>query len=237
MLAAAMSLPCDSPLSLRRYGASPGSHSHEHFQVLWGWHGVLELEIEGRGHRVAPGRIAVIGPGDRHDFQADRRGRGEARCFVFDGDDGRLEPLAGRVVNAPPSLPGLLHYLADVPQDRELWRLAVPMLMHGLPSQLEARPAARGRCIDWLALQAWVDARLHLPLTVADLAAQVHLSPARLTVRCQAQWGLTPLAWVRQRRLRAAVGWRAQGRGVAEVAAACGYRSPSALTAALRRCA
>ena len=39
-------------LSLRRYGASRGSHAHAHFQVLVGLDGVLELEVEGRGRRV-----------------------------------------------------------------------------------------------------------------------------------------------------------------------------------------
>ncbi len=55
-------------LSLRRYGPSPGSHSHDHFQVLFGLEGALELEIEGRGQRVGHGEGCVIEPGARHDF-------------------------------------------------------------------------------------------------------------------------------------------------------------------------
>ena len=46
--------PADA-LSLRQYGASPGSHSHGHFQILLGLAGVLDLEVEGRGLRVASG--------------------------------------------------------------------------------------------------------------------------------------------------------------------------------------
>ena len=34
-------------LSLRRYGASPGSHSHNHFQILLGLSGALDLEVAG----------------------------------------------------------------------------------------------------------------------------------------------------------------------------------------------
>ena len=45
-------------LSLRRYGPSPGRHSHNHFQVLFGLEGALELEIEGRGQRVGMARAA-----------------------------------------------------------------------------------------------------------------------------------------------------------------------------------
>ena len=67
-------------LSLRSYGASPGSHSHAHFQILLGLSGALELEIEGRGLRVGPGGGCVIAPGDRHDF-ASARG---SLCLVLD---------------------------------------------------------------------------------------------------------------------------------------------------------
>lgn len=35
--------------SIRTYGPSPGSHAHDHFQVLWGLEGNLELEVEGKG--------------------------------------------------------------------------------------------------------------------------------------------------------------------------------------------
>ena len=59
-------------LSLRRYGASPGSHSHNHFQILLGLSGALDLEVAGHGVRVAPGGGCVIAPGDRHDFESSR---------------------------------------------------------------------------------------------------------------------------------------------------------------------
>jgi AraC-like DNA-binding protein len=43
------------------------------------------------------------------------------------------------------------------------------------------------------------------------------------------------MAWLRDLRLTAARRFRSQGLPVAEVARRTGYRSPSALTAALRR--
>jgi quercetin dioxygenase-like cupin family protein len=66
-------------LSLRRYGASRGSHAHEHFQVLVGLDGVLDLEIEGRGRRIGAGEGWVVTPGDRHDFES----RAGSRCLVL----------------------------------------------------------------------------------------------------------------------------------------------------------
>jgi AraC-like DNA-binding protein len=222
-------------LSLRRYGASPGSHAHEHYQVLWGWRGALELEIEGRGARMTAGRVAVIPPGARHDFwAAELTGPRSAQCFVLDTGDAVLEPLAGRFLDTAPALPRLLEFLQA--QEGELLQAAVPLLMRSLAAGLSAPVRTeRGRPIDWIALQAWIDAHLAEPLDVARLAALVHLSPSQFAARCVEHRGLPPLAWVRERRLAAARRLRQQGLAVAEVALRCGYRSPSALTAALRR--
>ena len=93
----------------------------------------------------------------------------------------------------------------------------------------------RGRRIDWPALRQWVDVHLADALDVAALAARVHLSPNQFAARCKAELGLAPMALVRRQRLAAASRLREAGVAVAQVAASCGYRSPSALTAALKR--
>ena len=49
-------------LSVRQYGASPGSHSHDHFQVLVGLEGALELEVAGRGWRIDAGNVSFGSP-------------------------------------------------------------------------------------------------------------------------------------------------------------------------------
>ena len=225
-----------SVLNLRRYGASPGSHAHEHYQVLWGWDGALELDVEGRGARMTAGLVAVIPPGARHDFWAARHERAPARCFVLDTAESALEPLAGRVWSTDPGLTHLLRYFdsrgAEPLPDAAIELLSAS-LWAGQPAE-QAMPRA-GRSIDWARLQAWVDAHLDAPLDVAMLAAQVHLSPSQFAARCVAERGLPPLAWLRARRLVAARRLRERGVPVAEVAARCGYRSPSALTAAMRR--
>src|SRR5690606_18458595 len=115
---------------------------------------------------------------------------------------------------------------------------------HGPALLLEAwqapalpHPAAsmRGRAIDWTALQRWAAQHWHGELTVADLAQRVHLSPSQFASRCQAENGLSAMAWLRGLRLAQARLLREGGMAVAEVARRTGYRSPSALTAALRR--
>ncbi|MCW7539112.1 AraC family transcriptional regulator [Aquabacterium sp. A7-Y] len=221
----------DAPsLSLRRYGASPGSHSHTHFQLLWGWRGALELEVEGRGARMTAGRLAVIAPGDRHDFWAPRG----SSCFVVDcGELPQLGRLAGRVVDAGPATLDLLRFLAAHPGLEAVQRGAAELLLSTLPAAPDAGRARRR--IDWPALDAWIDAHLAEPVSVARLALLACLSPSQFAARCVEETGLAPMAYVRGRRLRQARGLRAQGWQVQQIASHCGYRSPSALTAALRR--
>ena len=223
-----MRLPADA-LSVRCYGASHGSHAHEHFQILLGLDGVLELEVDGRGRRLAAGDGAVIIPGDRHDFEA----TGSARCLVLDSHDARWQ--YARESPAPRALAPLASYLAaacdnDLPRAR---LLGPALLLEAWAPPAE--PQRARRAIDWTALTAWAQAHGREPLQVADLAMRVHLSAAQFTARCREEQGQSPMAWLRDLRLTAARHFRSQGLPVAEVARRTGYRSPSALTAALRR--
>ncbi len=233
----------DTPdlLSLRRYGASPGSHSHDHFQILLGLSGALELEVEGRGVRVATGGGCVIAPGDRHDFES----AAGSLCLVLDSAHPAWALCAGPRGAVPPpaqALP-LAHYLASaLQQGRPLALAHGPALLReawladGCGSTARAHTApARRRPIDWPALQQWAARQWHTELTVADLAAQVHLSPSQFAARCRDDQGMGAMAWLRSQRLAHARLLRGTGMAVAEVARRTGYRSPSALTAALRR--
>ena len=206
-------------LSLRRYGASPGSHSHDHFQILLGLSGALDLEVAGRGVRVAPGGGCVIAPGDRHDFESSRG----SLCLVLDSAHPDWARCTGqrRSTKPPADALPLAHYLASaLQQDRPLAQTHGPALC---------------RTINWPALQQWAAQQWHRELTVADLAAQVHLSPSQFSARCRDDQGMGAMAWLRGLRLAQARVLRSTGIAVAEVALRTGYRSPSALTAALRR--
>lgn len=225
-------------LSLRRYGASPGSHSHDHFQVLLGLSGALELEVEGRGVRVASGSGCVIAPGYRHDFESIHG----SLCLVLDSAHpawAQCADLRGAVVPPAQALP-LVRYLASaLQQGRPLAQAHGPALLReawlGDGPEPAPAPTARRRTVDWLALQQWAARQWHTDLTVADLAAQVHLSPSQFAARCRDEQGMGAMAWLRSLRLAQARLLRGSGMAVAEVARRTGYRSPSALTAALRR--
>lgn len=225
-------------LSLRRYGASPGSHSHDHFQILLGLSGTLELEVEGHGVRVASGLGCVIAPGYHHDFES----RHGSLCLVLDSAHpawAQCAGLRGAVMPPAQALP-LAHYLASALQQGHPLALAHgPALLReawlGSGPEPTPPPGARRRPIDWPALQQWAAQQWHNDLTVADLAAQVHLSPSQFAARCRDDQGMGAMAWLRSQRLAQARLLRGSGMAVAEVARRTGYHSPSALTAALRR--
>ena len=221
-------------LSLRQYGASPGSHSHGHFQILLGLSGVLDLEVEGRGLRVASGSGCVIEPGARHDFESIHG----SLCLVLDSTH---PDWAHRVEHAGPAdhtLP-LARYLATALQQGQPLALQHgPALLREawLASQRTPLPTdVRRRPIDWQALRRWAAGQWEHPLSVADLASHVYLSPSQFAARCRQEQGLAAMAWLRGLRLEQAQWLRTRGLPVAEVARRTGYRSPSALTAALRR--
>ncbi|HCX81395.1 MAG: AraC family transcriptional regulator [Curvibacter sp. RIFCSPHIGHO2_12_FULL_63_18] len=217
-------------LSLRRYGPSPGSHAHDHFQVLLGLEGTLELEVDGRAQRIAAGGGCVIAPGALHDFEAPA----SARCLVLDTTHSGWAHIAGAPA-LPAAAQALAHYLqlALTRQD-SLAQHYGPLLLLDCWRTSQTRPTRSQRRIDWTSLTQWCERQLHTPLTVADLAQQVFLSPTQFAVRCQQETGMRPMQWLRDLRLQRARQLRAQGQAMADIAGRCGYQSASALTAALR---
>lgn len=217
-------------LSVRAYGASHGSHDHGHFQILIGLDGVLELEVAGRGRRIAAGDGCVVPPGERHDFES----RTGARCLVLDSH------AAGWAAASPTPdarTRALARYLAaactsGLPRALQLG----PDLLLESWSAMPPAPTRWRRPIDWSQLADWARSQWeHERIEVADLARQVHLSPAQLAARCRTEQGQSTQQWLRELQLGHARSLREQGLGVAEAARLSGYRSPSALTAALRR--
>lgn len=215
-------------LSLRAYGASHGSHSHDHHQLLVGLAGVLDLEVEGRGHRVAAGDAFLVPAGERHDFESLHG----SRCLVLDSAD-PLWSECGALPHRPQQVAALAQYLAHaLPQSLAIAQAPALLLEAWRAPQPLRRPRRR---IDWTALAAWVQSRLDRPVSVAELAQRVHLSASQFALRCHEAQGLGPQEWLRLQRLARARQLRELGLPVQEVARRTGYRSPSALTAALRK--
>jgi transcriptional regulator GlxA family with amidase domain len=82
-------------------------------------------------------------------------------------------------------------------------------------------------------LQTWMLEHLHLPLTVEDLAAQVHMSPRNFARSFVAELGTTPARFLETLRLEAARRRLEEtDRNVDQIAAECGFGSAEVM----RRC-
>ncbi|MEV4256965.1 helix-turn-helix domain-containing protein [Spirillospora sp. NPDC049652] len=83
-------------------------------------------------------------------------------------------------------------------------RMVVPPHREGAQPQI-ARPAVGGdRDGDLAPALDWAAERLHLPLTVAELARAAHMSERTLLRRFRDAFGVPPLQWLLQQRVRLA---------------------------------
>jgi transcriptional regulator GlxA family with amidase domain len=75
-------------------------------------------------------------------------------------------------------------------------------------------------------LQTWIFERLHLPLTVEDLALQVHMSPRNFARAFVSQVGVTPARFIESIRLDAARRRLEEtDRSLEQIASECGFGS------------
>ena len=216
--------------SIRSYGSSPGSHVHDHFQILWGLNGNLELEIDGKGTKLTAGGGIVIAPNERHDFES----HSGSRCLVLDTPDTGWSARE-RVPQFAKATDHLARFISEaiegqLPIDQHYGALLLAQSWGTLPVVQRVR-----REINWASLTQWVKDRLDTPLTASDLAGQACLSESQFRARCHEVLGCGPMQWARRLRLEQAQVLRSTGLSIAEVAKRTGYDSPSALTAAMQR--
>jgi len=221
-------LTAPAELSFRRYGRDAPPHAHAFDQIVLPRRGVLEMEIDGKGGRVDPGRAAVVPPGVRHAFAAS----GENLFVVADIGGALMQPF--EALRERPFAPvtgavrGLLDYLAgEAPGAIEtgvasLW---TPLLLRGLsaaPIHVDPRLA---RAV------AMIEARYDQPLTVRDLAHEAGLSQSRFFARFSEAYGTTPHGALSDARLRAAQRLLSESNlSIAEIAVRTGHGDQSALT-------
>lgn len=228
----AHALTAPAELSFRRYGADAPPHAHAFDQIVLPRRGVLEMEIDGKGGRVDPGRAAVVPPGARHAFAA----TGENLFVVADiGGDlmKRYERLRERpFAPVTGAVRGLLDFLSgETPGaiDTGVASLWTPLLLRGLsaaPPHVDPRLA---RAV------AMIEARFDQPITVRELAAEAGMSQSRFFARFFEAYGTTPHAALSETRLRAAQRLLSDSSlSIAEIAVRTGHGDQSALTKRMR---
>lgn len=198
--------------SLRCYSTAQSVHRHDHAQVLFGLQGGLALELDGHAAWVDATCGLVVPAGCLHEFVAPHG----AKVWVIDAPDG----------------PGLARPRAFA------LALGWPMsgsLEEALAWASDGARALPRRRLEEATLARAVEGRLHEDWPVVRLAEVFALSVAQFHARWRALTGLTPQAWLRQRRLAKARAHLSRGCNVESTALAVGYASPSALLHALRR--
>ena len=233
-------------LSLRHYRDSLIAHSHEHPQLVFGLRGRLEFEVQGQGAGIDRQGLVVVPAGAHHTCASDAG----SHCLVLDvpGEQWLHEQLGEhadascRLLDRPAALgldnrqQQLVDWLAASPMDDPLIaRQGAALLLASLNPTAAAnvRPSQR---LPYAAFDAHIEQHAAYPLQVADLARLAGLSSARLHARFIAECGMTPMDYIRQRRLLKAR-WLVVHTllPMGEIATQVGYGSQSAFSAAMLR--
>ncbi|MFD2643248.1 AraC family transcriptional regulator [Pseudomonas japonica] len=232
-----------SILSLRHYRDDLIAHAHEHPQLVFGLRGRLDFEVEGRGGRIERQDLMVIPAGAHHTCGSDAG----SHCLVLDvpADNWLAQSLGERSAACQRLLerPGpllldsrqqqLVDWLAHSPVgDPLIARQGAVLLLASLNSA-SAVPLAQ-RQLPYAAFDTHIEQYAAYPLQVADLARLAGLSSARLHARFMAERGITPMDYIRQRRLlRARQLLQGSTLPIGEIASRVGYSSQSAFAAAM----
>lgn len=220
-------------ISLRSYGEAVRRHRHDYHQFVLPLHGVLELVTPVGDRPVGADTAVLIPAGMDHSFLA----RGDNRFAVVDVP--AEQPLPERARDEPaftPS-PALRHQLALLEaraghaeagaSSRHLWNALVFDTL-----ETDAMAAA-GACRFAAAVER---IRADASVSVAELAASVGLSAARLHALFRRHAATTPGACILQARLeQGAHALVEDHRSIADIALDCGFSEHSAFTRAFTR--
>ncbi|QIG43334.1 AraC family transcriptional regulator [Nocardioides anomalus] len=227
-------------------------HWHDYYELSLVLDGEADHVVNGRTHRLRPGSAFLLSPAD---FHAIDPGSGTLRCFNTVIDPGLVErqldalgPVAGD------AFPWLTDDFADAETDlRRLQRefeeprlgsrgvtaglVALLVVELARRSGVAEPPRDRPRGDDDLrAAVLYVDRHFREQLTLAEAAAQAHLSPNWFSERFRAHTGSSFQSYLQERRLRFARSLLAStSLTVTEVCHAAGFGDLSHFGRAYRR--
>ena len=227
-------------------------HSHETYVI-----GVITAGCEGyrlRGeHRIAPaGTICFVNPGEVHDGAP--VGAGYAYRMIYpstaliaglaeEHGDGpvRTLPFFPEPVVSDPALAALFlaaHWGLEGPgsalaaDERLVAALGLLVSRHSDLGRGSAGPSVDRRIVD--RARDFLDAHLADDIDLATLSAAVGIGRTQLIRMFRGATGLTPHAWLTDRRVRAAQALLRAGESPGQVAAATGFFDQAHLTRAFK---
>lgn len=215
-------------------GAWVPEHAHPtHHQLNWTTRGVLGVAVGDRSWVLPPTLALWLPAGTPHRTGATRAAVLRSLYLASDLPDlGDGEPVA---VAVDPLLTHLAEHLAhDLdPDARRRAEAVVPDVLRPLPTAPVEVPEPADPRARAVASVLWRDPAD--PRGLAELAAGSGASRRTLSRLFVADTGLNFERWRTHLRIRAALPLLADGQGVARVAHAVGYSTPSAFLAAFRR--
>lgn len=201
--------------SVRRYTGEYVNHAHDHVQIMFALQGRMELEVGGRCGFADTSCGMIIPAGVTHGFLA----AADVRMFVID--------LAGHHDI------GRGRSFAVTSSCRHSVELTDATLQ--LAQVLQAPRVLARRGIDLAQLDVVLKSALHEAWSTARMAKHFFLSPQRFHARLIELTGLTPQAYLRNRRFDLAQRLLRDGVPLETTAQQVGYQSASALSFALKR--
>ncbi|WP_308365772.1 MULTISPECIES: AraC family transcriptional regulator [unclassified Microbulbifer] len=226
-----------SPLiDLRSYDRETRRHHHDYHQLVLPLAGSLLTSIGGCEGRVSEAQGALISAGEDHAFAA----TSDDNCFIVADIPFALAPELERLPAFIPLDRALGHYTVFLRSELEHSRsgsrvqhqmmlLLVQLLTERYGGELQIDRRVQ-------AARAWIDEHLDQPLLLAQLAAIAHLSPRRLSELFKNCFGMTPLQYQTERRMRLA--WTLLESGslsVQRIAERVGYSNLAAFSDRFRR--
>jgi len=233
-----------------------GVHWHDYYELVYVIEGTAEHVVNGVSHAVGPGSMFLLTPADFHEILP--TGDGPLTCYNVVIDPSALDgqQLQELLPTAPEGSVRMICGYRDAEADfRRLYaesqqqRPGTAALMHALlrciliefarrceqaPGTQPQRPFRTDSGIQRAIL--YIDHHFREQLTLAEVAAQAHLSPNYFSERFRAFTGTSFQAYLQQRRLRFARSLlAATGIGVTEACHAAGFNSVSHFGRAYRR--
>lgn len=227
------------------------SHAHSQHQLIVGLDGCADFEVMGQGGAVNRLHACLVPGHEAHAFS----GRGSNHMLILDlaeatetapgyhvDDLSRLFEKP-RFLKLDQRLQGLLDFAAYELQGNHgshspmAWHLG-GALLHSLHHRLFSEPMVSQplRSLNWSRIDAFISERLDQPISVADMAAQVYVSPSHFHMLFKQYSGQSPHQYVLRARVAQALRLICQSHmPLSEIASRCGFSSQSALTHAVRR--
>ena len=211
-------------------------HRHDWHQLVYASAGLLNVWTE-RGAWIVPPHWAIWVPaGTVHSIRF--AAPSDLRTLYLRPDPGETLPADCAAIGVSPLLRELILRIvrAGMLDPRDPVEAALAILLRDEFRQASAPPFDLPRPVSPALVRAagLIEADAPEAADSAALARAVGLGTRTLERRFRAETGLTPGRWRRQHALLGALERLAAGTSIKQVAAAAGYATPSAFTAAFR---